>query len=126
MVPRILIGLMVAALVAFVYPAVTSAEGLADDDVVLAREEDAAALVVSDDDDDRDDNGTDDGTNGTKSFTSGVESNDGTNSRVTSVSRGDDRSRGDLTRDRTKDGPGTSTRDRTANSTNDRTRNDTR
>ena len=32
----------------------------------------------------------------------------------------------DLTRDWTKDGPGTSTRDRTANHTNDGTRNDTR
>lgn len=126
MVPRILTGLMAAALVAFVYPAATPAEGRADDDLVLAREEDAAGLAVSDDDDDRDGDGTGDGTNGTNSFTSGVESNDGTNSRVTSVSLGDDHSRGDLTRDRTKDGPGTSTRDRTADSTNDRSRHDTR
>jgi hypothetical protein len=42
------------------------------------------------------------------------------------TARDDDRSVGALTRDRTKDGAGTSTRDRTANDTNDRSRNDTR
>ncbi|HEX6332325.1 MAG TPA: hypothetical protein VF129_13715 [Actinomycetota bacterium] len=122
MIPKILMGLMVAALVAFVYPVATPAAGRADDEVVVAREEDVDGEVVSNDD--GDDDGGD--TNGTNSFTSGVDSNDGTNSRATSVSRGDDRSRGDLTRDRTKDGPGSSTRDRSRHHTNDRSRHDTR
>ena len=42
------------------------------------------------------------------------------------VSRDRDRSRGDLTRDRTKDGPGGSKRDWSGGNTNDRSRNDTR
>lgn len=91
------------------------------DDVVFVRDEDSADVLATDDGDGDDTDGGD-----SDSFTSGVDSNDGTNSRVTSVSRGDDLSRGDLTRDRTKDGPGTSTRDRTSDHTNDRSRNDTR
>jgi hypothetical protein len=73
-----------------------------------------------------DDDDTNTGNGGGTSFTSGVNSNDGTNSRVTSVSRDRDRSRGDLTRDRTKDGPGTKTRDRSRHRTNDRSKHDTR
>lgn len=52
-------------------------------------------------------------------------SRDKTNSRTTRVSRDRDRSRGDLTRDWTRDG-GDRTLDRTADSTNDRSRHDTR
>lgn len=89
----------------------------ADSEAVLAREEDAAVLVAEDDDDP--DTNTD-GNSGTG------DSNDATNSKVTGVSRDGENSRGDLTRDRTKDGPGGSRIDRTGNSTNDRTRNDTR
>ena len=44
---------------------------------------------------------------------------------MTGVSRDRDLSRGDKTRDWTRDG-GDKTRDKTANSTNDRSRNDTR
>ena len=54
-----------------------------------------------------------------------AESNDGTNSRVTPVSRDKDRSRGDLTKDWTRDG-GDRTRDWSRNTTNDKSRNDTR
>ena len=53
-------------------------------------------------------------------------SNDNTGSRETRVSRDRDLSRDDLTKDRTKDGPGTSTRDFSQNRTNDGSRNDTR
>lgn len=93
--------------------------------VVLKREDDAdepaTPLAPRDDDDD-----TNDGGGGGGGGTSGVNSNDGTNSRHTAVSRDRDRSRGDLTRDRTKDGPGASTRDRSAHNTNDRSKHDTR
>jgi hypothetical protein len=106
--------------------AIASADGPSREQVVFKRDEDdeeiSTPFARGDDDDDTD---TDGGGGGT-SFTSGVDSRDGTDSRVTSVSRDRDRSRGDLTRDRTKDGPGTSTRDRTPNRTNDRSKHDTR
>jgi hypothetical protein len=122
MIGRILTVVLVGALGAMALGSTSLAGTKAEtatEDLVLARDEDAAGVVATDDDDGDD---TDD----TDSFTSGVDSDDATNSRVTSVSLGDDRSRGDLTRDETKDGPGSSTRDRTANHTNDRSRNDTR
>ena len=87
-----------------------------------AREEDVHVVSAVDDDDD----GHSDTGNTGNSGTSGQDSNDATNSRHTGVSRDRDRSRGDLTRDRTKDGPGASTRDRSRHHTNDRSRNDTR
>jgi hypothetical protein len=123
MVPRILTFLVVAALAVFGWSGASLADtDRSDTDVVFARDEDAGTVLASEGDDDGDN--TDD--DGRVSFRSGGDSNDGTNSRVTSVSWADDLSRGDLTRDPTKDGPGTSTRDRTANHTNDRSRNDTR
>ncbi|MGZ8592074.1 MAG: hypothetical protein ACXWYC_01990 [Actinomycetota bacterium] len=125
MVPRIITFLVVAAVALFGSAGATLADQeRSDGDAVLARDEDAGGVLATEDDDDGD--GDTDTNGNTDSFSSGVDSNDGTNSRVTSVSAGDDRSRGDLTRDRTKDGPGTSTRDRTADHTNDRSRNDTR
>lgn len=54
-----------------------------------------------------------------------VNTNDGTRSNYTPVSRDRDRSRGDVTKDWTMDG-GDQTRDLTRNLTNDGTRNDTR
>jgi hypothetical protein len=127
MIPRILTFLVVVGLAVFgLTGAALAASDRSGSDGVIARDEDAGGVLVTDDDgDDTDDTDDTDGDD-SDSFTSNVDSNDGTNSRVTGVSRDDDLSRGDLTRDRTKDGPGTSTRDRTANHTNDRTRNDTR
>lgn len=125
MIPRILTFLVVVALAVFGSTgAALAASDRSGPDGVIARNEDAGGVLVTEDGDDTDGDETDGGDS--DSFTSDVDSNDGTNSRVTGVSRDDDLSRGDLTRDRTKDGPGTSTRDRTANHTNDRTRNDTR
>jgi hypothetical protein len=49
-----------------------------------------------------------------------------TDSRHSAVSRDRDRSRGDLTKDRTRDGKGDATRDHSRNHTNDKSRNDTR
>lgn len=123
MVPRILTFLVVAALAVFGLgrAALGGSDRSNSEGVLAARDEDPDGVLATEPDDDDETNGDD-----SESFTSGVDSNDGTNSRVTSVSRGDDRSRGDLTRDRTKDGLGTSTRDRTADHTNDRSRHDTR
>ena len=92
------------------------------DDVVLKREDDQAEVAVMDDDGD---DGDDSGNTGNSGNTSGVNSNDATGSRHTSVSRNRDRSRGDLTRDWTKDG-GDRTRDHSRHHTNDGSRNDTR
>jgi hypothetical protein len=97
----------------------------------IRRDDDAdAELAVAERDDDSRDSGggdTDGGGDDTDSgFTSGADSNDRTNSRHTNVTRDKDRSRGDLTRDRTKDGPGGPTRDRSRHQTNDRSRNDSR
>lgn len=121
--PRLLTFAIVAALALFTVAGTSLADvGLDDRHVVLSKDEDANDVLVTDDDDGDDD----DGDSRSRGFTSGVDSNDGTNSRVTSVTRGDDRSRGDLTRDRTKDGPGGPTRDRSRHLTNDRSRHDTR
>ena len=94
------------------------------DQAVLSREEDLQDLRHENDDRDGG-TGTGGGTNGTFNSRTG-NSNDGTNSRVTAVSRDRDFSRDDLTRDRTDDGRGKIKRDWTKNHTNDRTRNDTR
>jgi len=99
----------------------------ASDDVTVKRnDDDRPELVLVADDDELDAaDGTNDNTNSTSRNTSGVNSNDGTNSRHTKVSRDRDRSRGDLTKDWTRDG-GDRTRDHSKNRTNDRSRNDTR
>jgi hypothetical protein len=122
--PRLLTFATVAALALFVVGGTAFAGSERDDhEVVVSKDEDASDVLVTDDDDDDDGDG---GGGDSGGFTSGVDSNDGTNSRVTSVTRGDDLSRGDLTRDLTKDGPGASTRDQSRHQTNDRSRHDTR
>ncbi|MGH2808567.1 MAG: hypothetical protein ACRDKT_14975 [Actinomycetota bacterium] len=108
--------MLVLALMAGLPAGTALAAGDDDPKVVLRRDDDAAEVVAVDDDDDGDDS---------TAATSGVDSNDGTNSRYTDVSRDRDRSRGDLTRDRTRDG-GDRTRDWSRHHTNDRSRNDTR
>lgn len=104
------------------------------------REDDVREVVTVEDggDDDRFKDDSNTGTGGNTSVGSRTgsntansndrsgDSNDGTNSRKTGVSRDKDRSRGDLTKDWTKDGNGDRTRDWSANNTNDRSRNDTR
>jgi hypothetical protein len=125
--PRIMLFVVVAGLATFGVGAVALAEPEVGEDAAFAREEDAEGVIVSDDDDDLGGGtGTNGGTGNTNSATSGQNSNDNTNSAHTPRSNDQDASRGDLTRDRTKDGPGTSTRDRSANQTNDGTINDTR
>jgi hypothetical protein len=101
-----------------------------DSDVIAKREDRTPGLVLAVDDDD--DGTADADTNTrTRTRTGGADTGnsrsraDGTSSRVTGVSRGDDHSRGDLTKDFTDDG-GDRTRDLTPNLTNDRSRNDTR
>jgi hypothetical protein len=124
MVMRI-VTFLLAGLVVIGGPAtiVLANDGSRDREAFIRRDDDdATELAVAERDDDSGDSGGDD----SDSFTSGVDSNDRTDSRVTPVTRDRDRSRGDLTRDRTKDGPGGPTRDWTRNHTNDRTRNDSR
>jgi hypothetical protein len=103
-----------------------SAATAADSDLVK-REEDRVELVLvddRDDDDTNDDTGT--GNTGNTGNSGTGNSNDATNSRFTAVSRDRDLSRGDKTRDWTKDGSGDRKRDWSANKTNDGSRNDTR
>jgi hypothetical protein len=105
----------------------------AGEDLDAKRDDDGTELVVVADDGDDDGldraAGTNTGSGGGDATnsrdTSGVDSNDGTNSRYTAVSRDRDRSRGDKTKDWTRDG-GDRTRDHSAGRTNDRSRNDTR
>jgi hypothetical protein len=111
----VLAGTLTGALMAYAVPT-----AFAGYDEAFKRNDDGLEFVttVDDDDDDGDDNTT---------FNSGTgNSNDGTNSRETRVSRDKDWSRDDLTKDRTRDGKGPSKRDWSQNRTNDRTRNDTR
>jgi hypothetical protein len=123
MVWRILTFLVATSLAVFGPAGVllASEDGRAETAVLARNEDEDSGLVTAPGDDDGGDDDDDSG-----GFTSGVHSNDRTNSRVTRVSRDSDRSRGDLTRDRTKDGPGGPTRDRTRQSTNDGSRHDTR
>jgi hypothetical protein len=115
-----------------------SADG-GDDQAYAKREDNVKEWVVqADDDDDADDDGKfrADNTNtnsksrasrGTRhSRESGGRSGDHTGSRGSAVSRDRDHSRGDKSRDWTRDGKGPKKRDFSANLTNDRSRNDTR
>jgi hypothetical protein len=113
--------MILAAAVGMGIPVAAIAGG---DEAYRAREEDVYVVSGADDDDDGD-TGTGN-TGDTTSNTSGENSNDGTNSRHSAVSRDRDRSRGDLTKDRTRDGNGGPKRDWSRNHTNDRSRNDTR
>lgn len=116
-------GLVTTGLLAL--PITSAAAG----DSAFKREDDTPEVVlVADEDDDvtADRIGeTDTGGDTRSRNTSGVKSHDGTSSRHTAVSRDRDRSRGDKTRDWTRDG-GDRSRDRSAHLTNDRSRNDTR
>ena len=98
------------------FASVSGTATTATDDLAKRDEETTDIVLVADDDDDN----SRDGSRG-----SGV-SRDATNSRFTGVSRDRDISRGDLTRDKTRDGAGGKKRDFSPNLTNDRTRNDTR
>ena len=122
LLPTALLGvasMAVIGLVGMSAPVVSAA------DEAAKREEDTVALVLVADDDDDDTN--DDETNGDTATRSGISANtnDNTASNFTGVSRDRDNSRGDKTRDWTRDG-GDRTRDWSANQTNDRSRNDTR
>lgn len=118
MLGRSMVWLLALALMAALpLSAVAAEEGSAE--VLGRRDDNQAEVIVQDDGDDDDDESTASG------YTSGVSSNDKTGSGHSAVSRDRDRSRGDRTRDWTKDG-GSRTRDRSRNHTNDGTRNDTR
>lgn len=114
-------GLVAGGLVAFQTP------GAVASDDVYKRNDDAPDVVKTIDDDDDDDTfGRGDTNTNTRTGAGSRDSRDGTNSRHTGVSRDRDRSRGDLTRDKTYDGAGGKKRDWSKNHTNDRSRNDSR
>lgn len=103
-------GATLAGLMAMQAPTVDAGE-------VAKRDEDGVELVLVGDDDDDD----------TNDWSRSRETNDHTRSNFTKVSRDRDRSRGDKTRDWTRDGKRDhKKRDWSANKTNDRSRNDTR
>jgi hypothetical protein len=90
---------------------------------VLREDGTDVAIVEYDDDGD----GGTGNTGGGGSFNSGTgNSNDGTNSKVTPVTKDKDKSHDDLTKDWTKDGPGGKKRDWSRHQTKDSSRNDTR
>lgn len=96
------------------------------DEVTLKRDDEYSEIVAVEDDLDADGftGATADNTGGD---TSGVDSNDGTGSGYTAVSRDGELSQGDKTRDWTKDGKGDQRRrDWSGGQTNDGSRNDTR
>lgn len=103
--------------------AVLANDGAREREAFLRRddESDNELAVAERDDDSGDSGGGDSG-----GFTSGVNSNDATDSRYTAVTWDKDRSRGDLTRDRTDDGAGGPKRDWSRHQTNDWTRHDSR
>lgn len=127
-----LAGLVGAGVLA--WPAVGATS--ASDQVYVKRQEADVELVAYDDEDD-DDTGakklqrdtrsrdTDTRSRVSRQSRSNQASRDATNSRKSRVSRDRDRSRGDLTRDWTRDG-GKKQRDWSSGSTNDWSRNDTR
>ena len=126
MIARFAVGVLAAMVMLGLTGGVLTASAKDSEDLAAKREEDSILLVAAEEDDDDDDSNDLAGTTTRSGYTSGVNSNDRTNSRHTGVSRDRDRSRGDLTRDRTKHGPGGSKRDWSQNHTNDRSRNDTR
>ncbi len=98
-----------------------------DGDRLYANREDSVTEVVAIDNDDDLDDDTSRSRTGGDGTGATANSNDGTNSRMTGVTRGDrDVSRGDLTKDVTRDGKGDLTRDNSRHATNDSSRDDTR
>lgn len=126
MIARLSIWILAVGVMMGLAGGVLAATPKGSEELAVKREEDSVVLAAEEDDDDDDPSSAAGGTDSKSGNTSGVNSNDRTNSRHTGVSRDRDRSRGDLTRDRTKDGPGGQKRDWSQNHTNDRSRNDTR
>lgn len=126
MLARLAVWILTTAVMLGLASGVMTSRSVEAEDLAAKREEDSIVLVAAEDDDGDDTNGGTNTTSNDGNTDKSGKSNDGTNSRFTSVSRDRDRSRGDLTKDFTKDGPGGWTRDHSKNHTNDRSRNDTR
>ena len=126
MIARLSVWILAVAVMMGLAGGVLTATAKDSEELAAKREKDSIVLAVEEDEDGDDSDGLTGDTNSRSGFTSGVNSNDRTNSRHTGVSRDRDRSRGDLTRDRTRDGKGDRKRDWSRNHTNDRSRNDTR
>jgi hypothetical protein len=120
MIGRAGMWILMLAIAAGVPLGATAAFGSDDTAAVLRRDDDASEVTAVDDDDNAND------THSRSGFTSGVDSNDRTGSGHTAVSWDKDRSAGDKTRDRTRDGAGGPKRDWTGGKTNDQSRRDSR
>ena len=99
------------------------------DEVTLRRDDEYSEIAGVEDDDSGADaltGATGDNTGNTGGDSSGVDSNDGTGSGYSAVSRDGEVSQGDNTRDWTRDGAGDRKRDWSGGQTNDGSRNDTR
>ena len=118
-----LAGLVGVGLLAFPSAATVTAKS-GDDDAFVKREDNVSELVLVADDDDNDTNDKSRSNSNTRSRMSRA-TNDNTRSNFTKMSRDRDHSRGDKTKDFTRDG-GDRTRDASAQRINDRSRNDTR
>lgn len=119
MAARLMLWSLVVAL--FAAPVMSLATG-GDTQVFARRDDEVVEMVTISDDDDGDSN---DGSN--SGYTSGQDSNDRTGSGHSKVSWDGERSAGDRTRDRTRDGQGDHLRrDWSGGHTNDRSRNDSR
>lgn len=116
---RMILWTLITGLLALPGAALATDRVAATDEIAFRRDDDGAEVVALDDDDDGDDTNS-------NSASSGVDSNDRTGSGYSAVSRDRDLSRGDRTRDRTRDGAGGPKRDWTGGHTNDRSRNDSR
>jgi hypothetical protein len=126
MIARLSVWVLAATVMMGLAGGVLASSAKDSEELAAKREEDSIVLVAAEEDDDDGDSNDVAGTDSRSGNSSGVNSNDRTDSRHTGVSRDRDRSRGDLTRDRTKDGAGGNKRDWSQNHTNDRSRNDTR
>ena len=131
-VSRTLTGLLGATVGAGMFLVGTSTgTAAAEDRIAIKREDSYREVVAVDDRDDDDDestrsrSGPENGTSRGDGTGVSFSRRDGTNSRMTGVSRDRDNSRRDLTKDWTRDG-GDKTRDFSRNLTNDKSRNDTR
>ena len=96
------------------------------DEITLRRDDEYSEVAAVEDDDSGSDGLTGATADNTGGDTSGVDSNDGTGSGYSAVSRDGEVSQGDNTRDWTKDGAGDRKRDWSGGQTNDGSRNDTR
>ena len=127
MIARLSIWVLAATVMMGLAGGVLAAPAKDSEELAAKREEDSIVLVAAEEDDDDDDvEWPDRHEQQKRQQQRRKQQRSHATAATPGVSRDRDSSRGDLTRDRTKDGPGGSKRDWSQNHTNDRSRNDTR